>query len=237
MTTTFIPDLPEPETPTLTGMLDLVLHGQAELDRHLTEPHRLLGLTERLLALSVIGLVIHGAVVAMVAAALGDTSLTAAIAVPAALAVAFLAALAICLPSFWFYTQIAGLDASFRLITVQALRVQGTTSALLLGALPILAAVALGTRLGVGPEPETVVLIGLAMPFVVGLRGLLLLRRSFTTLVEVLPRNHLRRGGFIRRLTLAWGAVYTAVAPVALWRALELFDPAIAEVLRRAIGG
>lgn len=237
MTTTLDTLTSPAPTDSLPGALDLVLHGQAELDRKLVQPDQLLGLTERLLALSVIGLVVHGAIIALVAAALTEVSLTAAIAVPAALVVAFLAALAICLPSFWFYTQIAGLDASFRLVTVQALRVQATTSALLLGALPVFAAVALATRLGVGPEPETVLTIGLAMPFLVGLRGLSALRRSFRTLVEVLPITHLRRPGFVGRLTLAWGMVYSAVAPVALWRALEAFDPALAQVVLRALGG
>ena len=81
--------------------------------------------------MSVTGTVLYGAVVGLaaqfltiqgpMAAWLGSLPL---VTVPLALSGAFLLALVVRLPSFYFYTQLSGLDASFRLITTQALRVQ-----------------------------------------------------------------------------------------------------------------
>ena len=128
------------------GMLDLILRGQARLSAVLTVDHNLPGAIKKLLALSVAGLFAHGIVagaaaelfVARGAASFGVfTTGHPLLWMPPTFAAAFIGALSICLPSFYFYTQIAGLDASFRLVTAQALRAQATTSVLLFGALPI----------------------------------------------------------------------------------------------------
>ncbi|HEY3355224.1 MAG TPA: hypothetical protein VGQ83_18370 [Polyangia bacterium] len=136
---------------------------------------------------------------------------------PLAFAGAFVLALAVCLPSFYFYTQLAGLDASFRLVTTQALRTLSSTAVLLLGVLPFYVAFILAGVVGL-VKPETVVGIGVLTPFVVGLFGIATLYRAFKELLAVLPLTHARRGNFLLRMVLAWGAVFTAVAPVALYR-------------------
>ena len=127
-------------------------------------------------------------------------------------------ALCICLPSFYFYTQLSGLDASFRLVTAQALRAQATMSVLLLGVLPFYAAWLLGTVVGVFDEPGTALFAGMCLPFGVGLWGIRAVYRGFCDLAEHLPITHQRRGNFLQRLVLCWGGVYSVVAPVALYR-------------------
>jgi hypothetical protein len=189
---------------------------------------------QRLLALSVLGLSIHGLVVGLSAQllrgqALGDFYArgTPAGWMPLSFTFAFLGALCVCLPSFYFYTQLSGLDATFRLVTAQALRAQATTAVLLLGVLPFYAAWVLAhVVLGVGDAGQAL-FFGMALPFVVGLAGVRAVYQGFCALAEHLPITHQRRGNFLRRMVLCWGAVYSAVAPVALYRLAD----ALAQVL------
>src|SRR4029079_12471485 len=127
-----------------------------------------------MLMLSTIGLAIHGAVVGFAEEMLSPGFFGhghPAAWLPLALVGAFVGASAVCLPSFYFYTQLSGLDASFRLVTAQALRVQAKTSELLLAALPFYVALALGGAVQHRMDSEPIVLIGLALPFLVGLLG------------------------------------------------------------------
>jgi hypothetical protein len=212
-----------------TGFFELVLSEGRPMDDLVMDDSRLTTTVQKLLMVSMLGLMIYGVVVGIAAdtASLGTwfSQGTPAFWMPFAFSGAFLAALGICLPSFYFYTQLSGLDASFRLITAQSLRVQARTSVVLLGVLPFYTAVALGAHLGFdwGLGVDGVVLIGMFLPFAVGLIGIVTLYRSFKRLVERLPITHERRGNIVLRLVLCWGAVFSAVAPVALWRLGELF--------------
>lgn len=203
------------------SMFDVILRGKGELDERMKDERALPEIVQRLIGVSVLGLAVHGAVVGLVEDLLAGGQPVAVLWMPFAFVIAFIGALCICLPSFWFYTQLSGLDASFRLVTAQALRAQATTSVLLLGVLPLYGAIALACALGVVQDGGGVVRLGLFMPFVVGLAGLRAAYKGFITLAEVLPRTHERRGAFLRRMVLAWGAVYSSVAPVALWRLIE----------------
>ncbi len=207
--------------PSIPGMFDVILRGTAELDTLLQDDRALPDIVQRLVGISVLGLSVHGAVVGLIRDLLHGTGPNAVLWMPLAFVVAFVGALCICLPSFYFYTQLSGLDASFRLVTAQALRAQATTSVLLLGVMPFYGAVALAAALGVISEESTVLGLGMVLPFVVGLTGLRAAYRGFIALAKVLPKTHERRGAFLRRMVLAWGAVYTSVAPVALWRLVE----------------
>ena len=143
------------------------------------------------------------------------------ISLPLSFVGAFMTALLVCLPSFYFFTQLSGLDASFRLVTAQAVRVMARTSVLMLGVLPFYAALSLTRVVGGLFSPYTVLHMGFYLPFLVGLFGIASLYRSFRSLLKVLPITHERRGRFLLRMVLAWGAVYSAVAPVALYRFVE----------------
>lgn len=216
-----------PAAPKL-GMFDLVLRGQEQLTQVLRDERTLPVATQRLLVLSLLGLGAHGLVVGFAAQVLGrggDGWIMQqghpVVWMPIAFILAFLGALAVCLPSFYFYTQLSGLDAPFRLVAAQALRAQATTSVLLLGAIPFYAAAVLSAAVGLVGDVPAIIVIGLCLPFVVGLIGLRALYRAFCDLAKVLPITHARRGNFLARMVLCWGAIYTAVAPVALYRLAE----------------
>jgi hypothetical protein len=101
---------------------------------------------------------------------------------------------------------------------MQALRVQARTSVLLLGVLPVYTAVVLAAVVGVITGGQELIVLGILLPFIVGLAGLTSLYKSFDRLGQVLPVAHVRRPCFLSRLVTAWGMVYAAVCPVALYR-------------------
>ena len=85
----------------------------------------------KLLLVSVLGLIIHAFVIGLSASFMSEPRSTEIqtflgsspqVSLPIAFVAAFLGTISICLPSFYFYTQLAGIDASFRLVTAQALR-------------------------------------------------------------------------------------------------------------------
>jgi hypothetical protein len=210
-------------------MFDLILRGQARLGEVLRDERQQADATRKLLLLSLLGLATHGLVVGFAAQALGDGADASSIMqrghpvlwMPLAFVIAFVGALAVCLPSFYFYTQLSGLDATFRIVTAQALRSQATTSVLLLGATPFYAAVVLSAAIGVIESTPLVVLVGLGLPFAVGLFGVYVLYQAFRDLARWLPITHVRRGNFLLRMVLCWAGIYTLVAPVALYRLAE----------------
>jgi len=98
-----------------------------------------------------------------------------------------------------------------------------TTGVLLLGAAPFYAAWVLGNVVGLFEDVETTLQVGMAIPFLVGLFGIGSVYQGFRSMLSVLPVTHERRGNFVKRMVLAWGALFTAIAPVALYRAGEWF--------------
>lgn len=206
-----------------SSMFDLILRGQAHLTQVLGDERGLPVVLQKLLTLSLLGLGIHGLVVGFAAEILGASLFPGSsghpvLWMPLCFVLAFVGALCVCLPSFYFYTQLSGLDASFRLVTAQALRAQATAAVLLLGVTPFYAAVILAATVGLVERADLVILAGTALPFVVGLFGVRALYKGFCDLARVLPVTHARRGDFLRRMVLCWACVYTAVAPVALYR-------------------
>ena len=204
---------------------DLLIRDDPRLDKIIVAGEYSVAPIQQLLLLSVGGTVLYGFAVGLAAQFLqvqgpvGDwLSRFPLLTLPLALTAAFLLALAVCLPSFYFYTQLSGLDASFRLITMQALRIQARTSVLLLGVLPVYAAVVLAAVVGVITGGQELIVLGILLPFVVGLAGLTSLYKSFERLGQLLPVAHVRRPCFLSRLVTAWGMVYAVVCPVALYR-------------------
>jgi hypothetical protein len=211
--------------PAARPAFELVMRDSPDLSQALLDKEALPSWTGQLLGISVLGLAIHGAAVGLVSKLLLERGASfvwvkgsVLLWMPLTFVGALLGALAICLPTFYFYTQLSGLDASFRLVTAQALRVQAKTSVLLLAALPFYVALALGSVVTKQIDPGLVVACGLGLPFLVGLVGIRSLYRGFVELLEVLPITHRRRGDFLLRMVLCWGAVYSVVAPVSLWR-------------------
>ncbi len=215
-----------PAEPPFPSMFDLLMRGQSRLTQLLLSERHLSAAVSQMVGLSVLGFAVHGLVMGSVeqwAWANGRFESIQghpALWMPIAFALAFTGALGICLPSFYFYTQLAGVDASFRLVTAQALRINATTSVVLLGITPFYAAYALACGMGVVSNGlERMEIIGYVLPFVAGLlSGVRALYRGFSDLADALPRTHTRRGDFLRRMILCWCAIYSVIAPVALWR-------------------
>ncbi len=140
-----------------------------------------------------------------------------------AYAFGLVAAAGVCLPSFYFYGLLAGVRISFPQVATHCVKGLAATAIMLIGILPIYVAVALGMLIFAAPvEGQQVVLsIGLVLPLIAGLWGVYSLYQGFMGLADTLPgRCRDRRTGFLRRLTLAWAACYTAVTPLmihALW--------------------
>jgi hypothetical protein len=225
---------PEPFHGGFFEVFDLVLRGQKRLNAVLRHEPNLASVTQKLLWVSLLGLAVHGLIVGAAATLLKVgpfgyffNSGTPFLWMPLAAMLAFVGALGLCLPTFYFHIQLSGLDASFRLVTAQALRGQATTSVLLLGVLPFYAAVALACVLGLTFDPLSVLLLGVTLPFMVGLLGLSSIYRAFSDLARYLPITHQRRGNFVRRMVLCWGAVYTVVAPVAFVRLSSALSQAL----------
>ncbi len=225
------------------GFFDAILRDDIIIDDLVTNPETLTKTIQNLLAISIFGLLVFGIIVGLVAQ-LGPTLHEQAIDgplrlsgtplrgnpilwMPLTMAGGFMTAIAICLPSFYFYTQLAGLDAPFRLITAQSIRVQARTSIVLLGIAPFYAAWALTPFIGLNifnTSLSSLLAFGIALPFLAGFVGLYSIHSSFKRLVHRLPITHVRRGNIIRRMVLCWGAVCMSVAPVAMYRIGEFLS-------------
>jgi hypothetical protein len=73
-------------------------------------------------------------------------------------------------------------------------------------------------------DSRVVVMLGMGAPFFVGLFGIVTLHRAFRDLLKVLPITHERRGKFLLRMVLCWGALFSVVAPVALCRLADVLS-------------
>ncbi len=143
-----------------------------------------------------------------------------ALALWGAYALGLVAATGICLPSFYFYGLLAGVRISFVQVVTHCLKGQAATAIMLAGILPIYVAVALGLLIFGAPAPkqELALYIGLLLPFFAGLWGVASIYQGFMRLADTLPgRCGDQRVCFLRRLTLAWAACYTAVTPFMIY--------------------
>ncbi len=134
--------------------------------------------------------------------------------------VGLVAATGVCLPSFYFYGLLAGAKLSMLQATAHAVKSLAVTAVVLVGALPIYVAVALGMIVFSAPADwmRWTIAVGLALPFLAGLWGVRSLYVGFTDLADTLPAcRQARRACFLRRLTLAWSVCYTTVTPVMIY--------------------
>jgi hypothetical protein len=145
----------------------------------------------------------------------------------AAFALGLIGAIGICLPSFYFYSLLAGIRTTMLEVTTTALKGLASGAIALFGILPIYLAGMLGLIVLDAPvwAIDAGCLAGLVLPFVAGLYGTTALYSGFLTLADTLPDDRrCRRTCFLRRLLLAWSGCYTAVTPVmifALWEYLS----------------
>jgi hypothetical protein len=137
-----------------------------------------------------------------------------------------LLAAGVCLPSFYFYSLLAGVKLSWLQISSLIARGTAANAILLLGILPVYVAVVLGMVVFQAPEDSLkwAVYVGLALPFLTGLWGLRAIYLGVVDLSANLSHlGHCKRLCFLRRLVLSWAAVYATVVPVMIYRLWEFF--------------
>ncbi len=140
-----------------------------------------------------------------------------------------IAAAGICLPSLYFYGLLAGVPMSMARVTVHTVKAMSTTAVALVGILPIYMAFSLGAAIFHAPlvVTESVLWLGLVLPFAAGLFGVNSLYTGFTGLTDALPpERRWRRACFLRRLVVSWSVCYTAVTPVMIFTLWEYFSRA-----------
>jgi hypothetical protein len=143
-----------------------------------------------------------------------------------AYALGFTLTTGVCLPSFYFYALLAGVRVSWLQVTAQVMRGQGATAIMLLGILPVYLAVALGAIVfGAPPEILKVVLaVALLLPFGAGLWGVRAIYIGFLGLSDTLPpERRCQRECWLRRLTAACSACYTAICPLMIYTLWNYF--------------
>ncbi len=132
----------------------------------------------------------------------------------------------ICLPSFYFFSLLAGVRLTMLQVVAQVLRCKASSALVLIGILPIYVAVVMGLIVFRAPAEvlEYALYLGLVLPFVAGLEGVRAIYRGVLGMAETLPpERRCRRECFLRRLTVSWALTYTAVSPVLIYRLWELF--------------
>jgi hypothetical protein len=153
-----------------------------------------------------------------------------ALALPLAYTVSIVLAACVCLPSFYFYSLLAGVRITW--LQIVAVVVKGTAfnAVILLGLVPIYVAILMGMIVFASP-PETLgwaLVFGLALPLVAGLWGLRSIYLSIADLAATMPIEwRCRRTCLLRRLTVSWTAVYSAVLPVMIFRLWEWLAAAL----------
>jgi hypothetical protein len=225
------------ENHTVIGLFELLLKDPAGLDELAGDPARQRELFPRLLLIAQAGYLVFSAVmvlllnlaptaalpaslnVAVPRASWGDGSV---LGLPVGYGFGLVIASCICLPSFYFYSLLAGVRMTWLQIASIVVRGSAANGVMLLGILPIYVAIALGLLVTDAPAEWLggTLLLGLLLPFVAGLWGLREIYRGVMHLGASLSID-CRRQWFLRRLTLSWAAVYTAVVPVLIYRLWE----------------
>lgn len=217
---------PAPPPAKRPDVIRLLLGGTKEFNEELTDPSKLgLRLTQAL-GIAIVGFGLHGAITGMVAEALGDHLKLVHLGghpmlwLPIALAASLIGALGLCLPIFYFCSQMAGLDVSPAMVAVQALRANATRAIVLFGLLPVVVALALGA-IAAQTGADAAVAVGLALPIVIGLGGIRQIYLGFVDLAERqnLPKD---RRPLMLGMILGATAIYGLIAPVALYRLCDI---------------
>jgi hypothetical protein len=146
-----------------------------------------------------------------------------------AYALGLVGATGICLPTFYFFSLLAGVRMSMLQIVGQLLRAKAAGALMLVGILPIYVAVVLGLSVFHAPADLLKVWLyaGLALPFIAGLQGVVTIFQGIAVMADTLPpERRCRRECFLRRLTFSWAVCYTLVSPVLIYRLWQFISGA-----------
>jgi hypothetical protein len=137
-----------------------------------------------------------------------------------AYALGFTLTTGVCLPSYYFYGLLAGVRVSWPQVTAQIMKGQASTAMMLMGIVPVYVTLALGGMVFGVPPPllRGVLYADLVLPFAAGLWGVRSIYLGFLGLSDTLPpQRRCQRECWLRRLTAACSACYTAVCPVMIY--------------------
>ena len=222
-----------PDERSVLGLAELLLKTPSRVDRLARDESRQLLLLPSLLAIGLVsfslfalGLVLTlGAAPAealpgLLAERWAAHRTASALALWLAYALGFTLTTGVCLPSFYFYGLLAGVRLSWAQVTAQIMKGQAATAVMLIGIMPVYVAAALGAIVFAAPPAalQGVLYAGLALPFAAGLWGVRSIYVGFLGLADTLPpQRRCRRERWLRRLTAACSACYTAVCPVMIY--------------------
>jgi hypothetical protein len=231
--------LGQAEGRSVLGLAEMLLKQPARVDRLVRDDARQADLIPRFLALALGSFTVFAAALVLLLNSVPAEALPPFLAqdwargrfAPAfSLALAYtlglVAATGVCLPSFYFYTLLAGVKTSMLHVTTQAMKGKAFTAVVLIGILPIYVAVVLGMIVFQAPVDalQMALYLGLVLPFVAGLAGVWSLYQGFMGLADTLPpQRRCRRECFLRRLTVAMAACYSAVTPVMIYTLWTFF--------------
>ena len=230
------------EAVSTTAVIEMLLKDRETLNRLLRDEDRQRDLIPRLMAVAVAGFFVYGILATGIINAFQIRTGFWLPHLPAAtwndfsignLALSYtlglIAANGICLPSFYFYGLLAGIQTTMLSVTAHALKGMAAGAVALVGLLPIYVAFAL-TAL-VFPFPWTLggaavwTVIGLALPFIAGIWGAVNLYQGFVGLADTMPpKRRCERECFLRRLIFAWVGCFTFVTPVVIYSLWDLFS-------------
>lgn len=223
------------------NVVEMLLKNQRRLDQLLRTEQGQAELIPRLLAVAVGGLALYGVTATVMLniardhsgfwlpglpAAYWNGSSAASLVI--AYSVGLLAACGICLPSFYFYSLLAGVRMSMLAAAAHALKCAAATAVALVGILPLYVAGSLNVLVYSRSALWLTFFTSLVLilPFLAGIWGVVCLNRGFSTLADTIPSEFRgERTCLLRRLILAWSGCFTFVTPLviyALWQHLSL---------------
>ena len=232
---------PDGSEQTTLALFELLLKNPARVDQLNREPEQqgelfprflLIGLTSYLIYSFGMLLILtvapahaypHSAWLRIPAASWSDGT---ALSVPLAYTIGIVLAACVCLPSFYFYSLLAGARMTWLQIVSLVGKGTAANAIMLLGIMPIYVAVVMGMIVFEAPADtlQWTLNVGLVLPFVSGLWGLRSIYQGTLTMVQTLPEAwQCRRRCFLRRLTFAWSVIYAAVLPIMVYRLWETF--------------
>jgi hypothetical protein len=226
-------DEADPDEHSPLGLAELLLKNPARLDRLARDEERQLQLLPSLLAIGLVsfslfalGLVLTfyaapvEALPGLLAGRWDGHRTASSLALGLAYALGFTLATGVCLPSFYFYSLLAGVRISWAQVSVLMMKGQAACAVALMGIMPVYVTVALGGLIFGAPPPliRYILCVGLALPFLAGMWGVRSIYIGFLGLANTLPaKRRCERECWLRRLTAACSACYTAVCPVMIY--------------------
>ncbi len=222
-----------PDECSALGLAELLLKDPARVDRLARDESRQLPLVPALLAIGLVSFSLFALALALTFGAAPAAALpeflagrwaadrtAAALALWLAYALGFTLTTGVCLPNFYFYGLLAGVRVTWPQVTALIMKGQASTAVMLMGIMPVYVAAALGgVVFGAPPERMRWILYaGLGLPFLAGLWGVRSIYLGFLGLSDTLPpERRCRRECWLRRLTAACSACYSAVCPVMIY--------------------